>query len=250
MWTVNEIEFRPVELDFTSSGQKRHQSTAVFADGMEFINALDLVDFRDDPVQLSVCGHCGSTGCAPGNWVSPRRLGDGLLLIPAFRAMLEESGPHHPAGAPGMVFQHEPPYSIESKGIAYLTGSALGQLASLVPQFCELGRWPALSGKEVVWLLQWRAPAKVLGELPESPRVHRELVIAADPGEPEEHLPVLEKLLTEAFAGDHSVTLTAGNLVTFYLDQPGVVEWTPLAYSDGRPLLAIGPDCIVSIRDV
>src|SRR5688572_16755934 len=186
MWCVRNIEFRPVEMDFTSSGQGRHSSTAVYADGAEIINALDLVQFVDGPIQLQVCGHCGITRCASGGWVSPRRFGEGLLLIPCFREMEAEPRRGRSVGARGDVYEHDPPYGNEKNGPAFLTGAALERAGSRVPAFRELDRWPLLRASEFTRIMQAAAPARLLGEFPDPPQVRDELVVAVDPGEKDE----------------------------------------------------------------
>jgi hypothetical protein len=235
MWAVQNIEFRPIELDFRSSGQGLSASTAAYADGVHLVSALSRLDFTRGPVQLSVCGQCGVAGCKPGDWVAIRRLGDGLVLIPSFADL--EDGPGE---------EYRPPGFINEKGAAVLRGSALQALGDRVRQFQELDRWPHLTASEFVRVMQWEAPARILGEFPSPPQLRSGLVVAVDPGEQEEAMSVLDDLLTRAFASNELVTLGSGEPVTFYLDLPGIAEWVPLARADGRWLLASGPDFVVS----
>src|SRR5206468_4310556 len=101
MWCIDQIAFQGRNLDFTSSGLGRHRTTAVVGDGVELVNALDLLDLTDEPVQIIVCDCCGTPGCNSGGRVTFRRLEDALLVIPAFEAMSRgaweqtEYGPPH-----------------------------------------------------------------------------------------------------------------------------------------------------------
>jgi hypothetical protein len=236
MWNVRNIEFRPVELDFRSSGgQGRHSTTAVFADGVELINALPLLDLCSDPVQVIVCGHCGIVNCKPGDWVCLRRLGHGLVVIPSFPDVSERSDP-----------EYGPPDCINRKGAAFISGDALRALGTGAVAFRELDRWPWLTASEFSRIMQWEAPTRILGEFPAPPRLQREFVVALDPGQQEETMTVFDDLLARAFASTEPVTPVRGDPVSFFLDLPGFVEWVPLAFDSGTALLANGPDWIVS----
>lgn len=82
MWLVQELELRPVELDFRGAALGLHRDRALFADGVCLINALSLVDLRQDPAQLLLCACCGTIGCSSEGWVSLRRDRDRLMLMP------------------------------------------------------------------------------------------------------------------------------------------------------------------------
>lgn len=235
MWRVQHIELRPVEMDFRSSGQGQHSSTAVYADGAQLMNALSLLDLQATQVQVLVCGHCGITNCKPGDWVGLRRLGEGLVLIPSFPDLSEQSDP-----------EYQPPDVINEKGSAFIGGDALRSLAAHAPAFRELDRWPALTATEFARVMQWEAPTRILGEFPAPPQLRREFVIALDPGEQAETMAALDHLLARAFASNEPVALERGEPVTFYLDLPGYVEWVPMALDHGTAMLANGPDWVVS----
>ena len=44
MWSIEDIEASPIELDFSSSGGGRRAATAVSAAGVRLFNAIELVD--------------------------------------------------------------------------------------------------------------------------------------------------------------------------------------------------------------
>ncbi len=87
MWSVGSLETRTRILDFFRGGGGRHRSIALFADGIQLINALELVDFSSERTQLIICEECGIVHCNPGNWVKFVRIGNSILLVPAFRHM-------------------------------------------------------------------------------------------------------------------------------------------------------------------
>lgn len=233
MWTVESVEFRCIEVDAIGSGQGRHTNIGVWADGVQIVNDLSVFATGAESVQLFVCD-CGYVGCKSGDWVALRRVGEGLLAIPCF-SMLDRR-----------EVEYDPPDFIADRGSMYLTQAVLAALRTREPAFDDLARWPALTAREAVYIIQRSAPAHLLGVYPDQPRLRRELLIAVDPGELEEHIPVMETLLESAFGSDRPVQQTRGELVTFYLDQPGIVEWSPLAYDGSHPALALGPDLIVS----
>jgi hypothetical protein len=67
MWSVRGIEPIVVDVDFSSSGQGRLSATAIEADGVRLINAVEFVDVDSSATQVEICESCGSSGCAPGD---------------------------------------------------------------------------------------------------------------------------------------------------------------------------------------
>jgi hypothetical protein len=55
MWSVEDIEAIPVELDFSSSGQGRRSATAIETAGVRLFNAIELVDVEPTATQVEVC---------------------------------------------------------------------------------------------------------------------------------------------------------------------------------------------------
>jgi len=156
---VEGLEFLPRRLDFSSAGLGQHTTTAVMADGVQLVNALDLVD-DGDPLQLIVCEHCGTIACQSGNWVSLRRLQAGLVFMPAFEEMARGSQER---------LECAPPYFTETKGIPWIQGSALTALAARTPFLADLARWPELTVREAALILQWESPRGFLTRFPDPP---------------------------------------------------------------------------------
>lgn len=241
LWTVETVEFRARELDFSSAGGGKHATTAVIADDTEIVNALDLVDTTEDPIALIVCGHCGTPGCAGGNRVQVRRFGDGILIMPAFDAM---------AAGDWELAEYGPPSYLSRRGAALFRGRSLAKLERRIPFFADLDRWPPLIGRDAARLIQWDAPARALGTFPDKPRLRSELIAAAATGTVPEAEAALAATL-ERFATDaRPVQPLPGEPVTFYLDQAGFPEWAPLTF-DGttyRLALAVGIGCEAAER--
>ena len=61
MWQIKNPEVKPATLDFSSSGQGKLQVNQLFADGIELINALELVEWYSEDTQFLVCEACEQT---------------------------------------------------------------------------------------------------------------------------------------------------------------------------------------------
>ena len=109
MWQIKNPEIKPATLDLSSSGQQGLTVSQLFADGVELINALELVDWDEEKIQFLICEACGSTNCKPGDWVSLRKSDSLILILPPFET----------AGSRGNE-EYRPPNYLEQKGIAYL----------------------------------------------------------------------------------------------------------------------------------
>jgi len=230
LWMVERVEFQPRELDFTSSGQGRRMTTAVVADGTEIINALDLFDSEEDPMQTIVCDACGFSGCNSGNRVVVRRVDGGILLMPAFQAMAEGEWE---------LTEYEPPYFTIKRGSALFRGGALATLEDRIPFFADPKRWPALTMREAVQLLQWDAPLAALGKFPDKPRLREELISTASHGAGREAYDALERAIDGSLDDTRSAKLVAGETVYFYVDPAGYPEWTPLTFDGAGYRLAL-----------
>lgn len=245
MWIVDQIESREREFDFGSSGLDRHSTAGLFADGVEIVNALDLVDFSadaDGAIQLIVCDYCGTPGCNAGNRVSFRRLDDGLLMIPSFASM---------ARGDWEMTEYGPPHFIAKRGAPLFSDGALHAVLARLPALVGPSSWPPLNSREAALLLQWEAPYRVLGEFPDPPRLHKNMILAAAHGSELEILDTFRKLLDDALAAEQPVSTTRGEPVTFYLDldHAGYPEWEPVALVGGQYRLALAPGVGLSFGD-
>jgi hypothetical protein len=230
LWTVETVEFRGRELDFTSSGGSKRATTALFADGTEIINALNFIDTKDDPIAFMVCEQCGTPGCSGGNRVQVRGFGDGILIVPAFDAM---------AAGDWEQTEYGPPYFLTKRGPALFRGRALATLERRLPSLADPDRWPPLTAREAVLLLQWEAPARVLGTFPEKPRLRTELIAETATGTVSDAEAALSAAIDRFLADPRPVRTVPGEPLTFYLDQAGFPEWCPLTYDGTTYRLAL-----------
>jgi hypothetical protein len=92
MWIVSELAVHPRTYSFGSSGQGVHEDLALRAGDQELVNMLRLVDWSEDPVQVTVCDACGTVGCASGDYVAVRRLGDHVAMAPPTNAYVGGAG--------------------------------------------------------------------------------------------------------------------------------------------------------------
>ncbi len=70
------VAWRP---DFSSSGQSDPDWTLVRCRGERLTNALNWVEWSENPVQVELCEECGVDGCAAGGYVHVSRHEDDLL---------------------------------------------------------------------------------------------------------------------------------------------------------------------------
>jgi hypothetical protein len=226
-WRVERIALSRSEADYTSSETGRPIVTQLLADGAIIGNAMDRTRWNARVVQATLCTDCGMEGCAPGGYVSPRALDGSVVWLPAFDEMTE-------SGA------FEPPEYF-SRGIPLFTGPSISALLVHLTGLPPIGDLPPLRANELLLLLQWMAPAEILGVFPREVRLRRADVLAVSSGERDARIGELERLLCEASA-EHADRMMRARRpdedpVVFYLDAPGHPEWSPLALVDGEPAL-------------
>ena len=243
MWIANSISRTDVTLDFGSSGQGLHRDSTIIADGQEIVNAVRLVDFDTNPVQVVVCAECGITGCASGGWVALRRLDDNVLWLPDFDGMT-----HGQAD----LLELRPPAFVINRGALAIRGAALSSLRAAVISFPDIQALPRLSGAEVSRILQWDAPGRVLGAFPAAPKLDLASLIASEGGDLATLAADLQRLLALAAGSQRAVALVPiANCVTLFLDLPGTPAWSPLARTaNGELVLHIGSGLAIATPPV
>ena len=226
MWQIRDPEIKPATLDFSSSGQGTFPVSRLFSDGIELINALELVDWDSEDTQLLVCAACGYTHCKPGDWVSIRQSNSLILFLPASGYVW---GERREKG------EFSPPYYLKKRGAAYLDLSSYESLRSKHSSFPPAGRIRRLNMREATLLFQWDAPARVLGEPPEV-TVRRDIILASSEGDYVQHLKQLEALMHRQYIDESQAVLRpvsgGEQVISFYLDAEEFIEWKALV-SDG-----------------
>ena len=181
MWQVKKPELRPAILDFGSSAQNKLEVTQLFADGVELINALELVEWDTETSQVLICDACGTTHCKSGDWVSFRKTDSLVLALPATDFVW---------GTEDDKREYCPPFYLRQRGIPYYERSTYEQLRSSNSSLPALDAIQPLNMREATLLFHWEAPGLVLGK-PPSICVNGEIVLGASEGE---HVPLLERL--------------------------------------------------------
>lgn len=111
MWRIEKLELRPATLDFTSSGQGWREVTQLFADGIQLINTIELVEWGADDTQFLIREACGMEGCKRGDWVRIRRTDSLIFILPSFDYIWAER-------VDDKAEYHRPHY-LKTHGIAY-----------------------------------------------------------------------------------------------------------------------------------
>lgn len=238
MREVSRFEIRPAKMDFRLSEQGIVDVTQLWADDLRIANALGCVDWEDEPpLQLVVCEACGHSGCGPGGYVSIRRTGGVVLLLPAFPEMEENET------------EYSPPPILESTGALVLKTAQYRELRDLIPGFPPEAGLPLLTGKDAAYLFQWEAPGGILGSFPERRALDRTRLIACSEGDLRERLDFLEEALAPLRGFGGEVVLRPARpgekIVSFFLDDQGFTEWRALAETPSGLALCLAPGYVI-----
>jgi len=126
IWNASDFEPVSIVLDFTSWGSGHHAATAIDVTGVRLCNAIQLVNVENAVSQVEVCSHCGYTHCMSGGWVAFRRVGDGVVWIPAW---------HEMGNGEREISEYRPPPYIESWGAPFFDMQAWERLRRLNQEF-------------------------------------------------------------------------------------------------------------------
>jgi len=198
MWMPKSFAEREAVLDFTSSSGDRPTVTQVLADGLLLANAIEFTEWNSEIFQLLVCEHCGIVHCEPGNWVAVRSAGEYVLMIPAFSELLASQD---------NWAEYQPPSLFTERGSIVLDAQRYDSLRTIVSSLPSTSSITPLKSAELMRLVQWEAPRRVLGELRGNPVVERDAIVAASDGEVEAWLDVLEQITDRMSTDDTPVTL-------------------------------------------
>lgn len=239
MWRIRELTIQDTEYDFSSAGLARGWSQRLLADDVEVANLLSFIDWRADDVQLLVCKSCGSPGCASGGWVTLRRAGEVVLILPSFGRI-----------ATGVVEiqEHAPPPYLMDRGIILLDSSAYCSLRAQVSRAPVQSELRALTGAEAARVVQWEAPRGVLGRIPDPVAPKRESFLAfEDDLDLDRGLELLASAIGWIEVASEVRIRPKGLLgrgPVACLDLPGAPTWAPLATGPGGPYLRLGEDWV------
>jgi hypothetical protein len=236
MWRLQDFNARQVRL-----GPELEPGlptvTPLDAGDVEVVNALELAELADDPVQLWVCP-CGNVGCEPGGWACFRRAGERVLLLPAFSTMLKGDDDFH-------LTEYRPPAYIAKRGVPYIEMRDYRSLVSL-----DLGFPPAtvikpLCVAEAIRVMQWEAPMRLLDRFPDAPGCERDVMLAAEGLDLDDALDRVDEFLARHLDDPRPLApLESSEEVsplTFYIDMRDPCEWTAFGLcEDGLVVLLDG----------
>ena len=216
-------------------------------------NCLSGMDWRDDPVQFTICS-CGVIGCSSGGYFHVRRSGDHVIFLPAFAAWEDEFS---------MVQYAE----LDLPGTAYagfMTGPGYETLRASEPQALALDALFPLTYCEAVALWYFETPTGVLDrkfraiahDLAEGRDVSattdagligfdRSAILCTSAEDDEAVLDLLRRTLATVHltpsAPVEVIGMAPNAPVTLYLDLAGFVEWPALAKQNGEWYALLSP---------
>src|SRR6185503_8519131 len=151
MWHIENPELRPAKLDFKSSGQSWCDVTQLFADGVQIINAVELVSWDEDDTQFLICEQCGYFHCKRGDWVRVRRSDSQLFILPSFDHVFPDDE--------WESAEYAPPKYLRQRGVACIDRSTYENLRSQNSSFPPFEQFPELDAREAEVMSNWDATA-------------------------------------------------------------------------------------------
>lgn len=239
MWRVENPTIEKTNLDFRSSGQGFREVSQLKSDEVVLMNALDLMDWSDDPTQIFVCGHCGYPRCEAGNWISLRLSGNYVFLMPAFDDWETDKT------------EYGPPEYLRKNGTPYFTLEKYKILVDLDLDFPVLENIRKLEMRDAMRIAQLEMPWRIFGEPPkvDLTKQKADLVIAASEGDHQEYLQVIDKLLRENYENkSHAFIrkpLPDEEIVSLFLDAAEFTRWHALSRKDGEYKLLVEESLVI-----
>lgn len=242
MWQIKDPQVKAVTLDFSSSEQGLRQAHQLVADGVELINAIELVEWDSEDTQFLICDACGITHCKPGDWVSLRRTDSLVLILPSSDYVWPEDSNKD---------EYRPPDYIKKRGIAYLDLATYESLRSRSSSFPQSDYIRPLSLREATLLFHWEAPQRFLGEPPEV-RVDRDSVIGASEGDYVDHLKRIETLMHLRYADNAPAQLRPRmeneQVISLYLQDWEFKELKALVFDGSEYRLMVDSTYVIAAR--
>lgn len=244
MIRITDTQFETWKPDFSSSGQDDPTWTRAFDGDVLFCNSLEGVEWDDRPVQVVICGSCGTPACASGHYVHISRLGSHVVLW-----------------TPPQI---DSPDAFERD--QYTTLGHVERHGSVVFSFDEWTRWhdrigavptpekfPPANGRTLAdaWRLTVSGPLRV-DDLSDLPSRLEEHAMASDTMEVEEAISRVKSLcawLSEAWEREvreriHTVSELGVSIETLYTDGSRDWDWPAFAVLDSRSVPAFGKDYV------
>lgn len=231
MFVCSDIDVAHWRPDFSSSAQTDPEWFRVRCCHTELTNALNWIDWSENPIQVMLCEACGHEGCSSGGYVHVSRLG-GYVLWTMPQVDLDEAwqeGTYLPLGA------------IEKHGAIALPLEAWDQFRTIARGIPDMGSLPSANGLALAeaWALGPGRPANVM----ELGSVLRDRLIGADTLERVEALTLVERTLESLLAQRAHATAPAeamsARIETLYFDGPQSEDWPAFAIAGQQVLPAL-----------
>jgi hypothetical protein len=243
MWQIKNPIIKTATLDFTNSGQPPRQVSQLFSEETLLINAIELIDWDEEKVQLLVCASCGFTHCESGGWVSVRIAGDFILFLPAFAVWLENEDSYT---------EYHPPAYVLKRGIPYITVADYAVLRSHNSSFPFVAKIRQLNLQEAIRAFQIDTPSRIFGSPPGKVVARKEAILGASVGDGDEHVKFIETFAQTNTDNESSVQLrlpkATETIISLYIDTHEFIEWKVLAGSDCGFLLMLNSEFVIALE--
>jgi hypothetical protein len=212
MWTSDKIKTSKRMVDLLHMESRREKRTCIFIDEEFFFKlAEEIMVEKPLSFQALIC-ECGFINCSPGSWVSLRRSGDFVFLMPAFDLLSQKKD----------LFNYSPPEWMERRGVYWTTIEKFERIKNKVPALKKLKTIRRLTASELVSLFLFENPVGFfqacadcsknrsknyecmkyrICELHHNTLINRQLFSGTSSGDKEEVLDRVEFILNELRSG-------------------------------------------------
>jgi len=237
MWIPKEFKTKPKKMDFSSLGQSTVDVTALYADGENLMNAIELMEFDCDPIQFQICDHCGYPGCSSGDWLSIRKIGESVIILPAFTVM--DDGEWESS-------EYDPPYFTRIIGSILLKNGKYEEFRNLVKGIPALSEVKKISSYEISRLLQWEAPFRMFGDYPNPITIKSDLLCTTSLQSDEMAVDALVSLMNHFQSSKLDIDLIPISVedekISFFLEGTDFIEWVPMVKRNNGFGLILGSE--------
>lgn len=248
MWHIKNPEIRKSTLDFTGSGQGHFEVSQLVYENVVLINAIELMQFDTDSVQVIICDHCGNVQCKSGDWVCFRKSGNFILLIPCFERIEADNWSANEFAPPNYYdkFTHH-----RKKGTPYFDLETYENIRNSFPNFPSPEEIQNLKMSEAMRIAQQNIPFQLFGE-PSEVLLNSEkkmLVVGASEGDANKHLQKIEAILRENYENESPALirkrLPVEEIIYIFLDADEFIDWQVLVKNNENFLLMLEENFVI-----
>lgn len=228
---IKDIKVQPRTIDLASSGQGKQKSAMLVGDGVVLLNNIEYTHYDENEFQAILCGSCAIIGCQAGGWVSLRRLGEYVAIVPAAYAMQDDAFD---------AVHYAPPSYLITAGAMTLSSCTYDKLQAELQLLPPIQAIKPIDAFETLAVLKITAPGNVLGKLAEPTIVLKDSFLAVSEGDLDHELQALQDAIesTEKTGGPYH-SAKPDRVVEFHLDLPNYPTWAGLGYSNNKPMLIL-----------